>query len=140
MTTSIAVNGQNRIFLDANGNLALVSGLPAVMQNCMTAMRVRRGEMMYAANGGVPFQEAIWDTFNPKLFEAAARGIIQGVSGVLPGGVLGFTMQKQGNNFYYLAVIQTIYGTGVLVNDAANLQNPGNVLDYNFILDQSQLG
>jgi hypothetical protein len=138
MTTTMAVNAQNRIYLDANGNLAFISGLPAVMQNCMTALRVRRGEMMYAANGGMPFFEAIWNTYNPKLFEAAARGILLGVSGVT--GVLAFSMQRQGNNFFYMAVIQTIYGNGVLVNNASYLQSAGNILDYNFILDQSRLG
>lgn len=105
---SFAVDANNDLFLDASGNLAFVTGVNAVGQNCQTAVKAQRGEMILAMNKGMPTRATAWDQYNPSQFEAAVRSIILSVDGVL--SITAFAMVKQDNDLKYVASIHTIYG------------------------------
>lgn len=139
MTLSLSINSNNDIFI-AGGVLATVTGRDAVLQNCFTAMQSQRGEMMYAANNGMPYRATVWDQYSPELFEAAARSVLTNIYGVI--GVLSFDSAINENTLAYVATIQTIYGTGIIASSSVSYSQttqPGNILDYNLILDQSRI-
>lgn len=108
MVQSVAINANGDTYLDASGNLAMVSGVGAVSQNCVTAMRAVKGEMQYNLTGGMPYAATAFNTYNPIAFEAAARKIIGAVTGVT--AVTSFAVTKVGGALQYSASIQTIYG------------------------------
>ncbi len=108
MTQSIALKNGD-IYLDSSGNLAFVTGLQACEQNCQTAMLALQGEMMYAADAGLPYAAVAWENYRPQLFQPAARSVIMQVQDVL--GVISFTQELNGNTLSYTATISTIYGT-----------------------------
>jgi hypothetical protein len=109
MTTTIAEDENRDLYLGADGNIAFLTAAPCVAQLTKSRVESQRGEMMYAADQGMPTRATAWDTFNPKQFEAAARSIITATPDVT--GIESFTMQKQDNDLSYQATINTIYGT-----------------------------
>ncbi|MDR0736811.1 MAG: hypothetical protein LBF51_08315, partial [Zoogloeaceae bacterium] len=70
---SIRAGEKRDIGLDASGRLALAEGLSAITQNCVTALSAQLGEMIHAADQGVPTMAAVWEKYNPAVFEAMAR-------------------------------------------------------------------
>lgn len=111
---SLKLDSNRKLTLNASGNLATVSGLAAIVQNCETAMRTQLGEMYYNADEGIPTRDTLWDRYNPTQFIAAGRLRLAGVEGVTK--VLTFTAEKSGNIFTYTAKIETVYGLGVVTN------------------------
>lgn len=114
MITTFAVNENNDIFLDENGNVAILVGMPAVLQLCSHAAKTVLGEMVLAVNGGIPYFQTVWKDGIPNLpaFEAALRKAIMAVEGVL--NVEQLQTQIAENLLSYVAVISNIYGTGTL--------------------------
>ncbi|MDR2093035.1 MAG: DUF2634 domain-containing protein [Azoarcus sp.] len=111
---SIRADERRDIGLAADGRLALVEGLEAVTQNCLTAMSAQRGEMVLAADEGVPTRATVWDKYRPAIFEAAARRTLEAVEGVT--GVTGFQMNRDENTLHYTARIRTQYGEIAVIN------------------------
>jgi len=109
-------NANNDLFIAPNGNLSIIvdaQGDPqAIAQCCKTAVQAQLGEMLYAADQGVPMMATAFNAYLPAQFEAAARSAIMSVQGVLR--VTGFTVQRVGEAFTYSATIQTIYGQGTV--------------------------
>lgn len=109
---TLGTNSKNDLHIGVDGRLVVLSDLDAVMQNCATAMKAQRAEMIYAMEDGMPFRQTAWDTFNPVQFEAAARMVILAVAGVTD--VQSFGMSMNDNILSYTAVIVTTYGLGIL--------------------------
>ncbi|ABS48561.1 MULTISPECIES: hypothetical protein [Yersinia pseudotuberculosis complex] len=114
---SLALNDKHRLYLDAAGNLAVVTNLAACLQNCKTAMLAQRNEMIYAMDEGIPYRETLWDQYRPAQFEAAARTAIKAITGVKQ--ITSFSIARAGNDFYYSATIKTEWGTGAINNERA---------------------
>jgi len=113
--TTIAENSNRDIYRDpVTGNLAFVSGAYAIAQLCKSRIEAQRGEMIYAADEGMPTRATAWDLFNPKQFEAAARVIILATDGVT--SITSFNMSSLNNVLSYTAVINTIYGTATITS------------------------
>jgi hypothetical protein len=108
MTKTFESNDRNDLVIGTDGNLSIVSGLRAVALNCRSAMQAQRGEMLFAADRGIPTLGTVWNAYLPAQFEAAARVAIKRVAGVV--AVTGFTIDRTGEAFGYTATIQTIYG------------------------------
>lgn len=106
--TSIATNANNDIYLDATGNLAMVSGINAVQQDCEHAMKTQVGECILQTTYGVPTMETVWLEWKPKQFEAAARALLLTVPDVIQ--VTSFTITRSGNVANYTADIESTYG------------------------------
>jgi len=111
MTQMIATNANNDI-ITLNGNIQFLAGIYAVLQNCKSAMLAQRGEMMYSTQTGMPWNETVFDNYNERQFEAAARDVLLSVSGV--ESVLSFNTQAHDGTLSYASTIQTIYGTGTI--------------------------
>lgn len=105
--TSFATNANNDIYLDATGNLAMVTGIDAVKQDCEHIIKAQLGEMPLALDQGVPTLTTIWADWRPAQFEAYARKMLLSVPGVV--AVKGFTLTRAAGVASYLAEIQTIY-------------------------------
>ena len=115
MSQLFAVNDDNDIYTEANGNVAFVSGLEAVAQNCEQAMKAQLGEMIYDKSAGVNYQGTLFSSSgNVVGFTASARAALALVPDVL--GVESFRVYYDGNTAKYQAVIETPYGTERIEN------------------------
>lgn len=117
--TSLAENANRDIYLDATGNLATVTGIDQTSQCCKSAVEVVLGECILDLTHGLPYDQAVWTTYLPRVFEAAARKAILAVLNV--DSVVSFTLQQVGDTLTYSAVILTTFGqsvtaTGVIPN------------------------
>lgn len=109
----LAVDLDNDLYLAPSGAVATSTELAACMQACAHAMKAQLGEMMYAADQGLPNFSIIWvGAPNLLQFEAASRATLRAVKGVLD--ITAFSASVQSNRLTYSATIRTIYGTVVL--------------------------
>lgn len=111
---SLALDKNRKLFIDNSGNIAQVTGLAEVVQNCETAMRAQLGEMYYNADSGIPTRGTVWDTYRPLQYIAAGRVTLAAVDGVI--GIKSFTVDLTDGVFTYTAEILTIYGPGAVSN------------------------
>jgi len=113
MTTQIAVNANNDIFVDADGNLSLAYDINAVLQAAQQAAQSQLGEMQYAVDRGIPNFQVLWGG-SPSVaqFEAALRRELMRVTDVI--SVPRITVQLLADALVYTATIQTTFGTGAI--------------------------
>lgn len=100
-------------FLVSGRSLVLRPNLDAVLLVCRHCAQAILGEMIFAANQGMPYFETVWvgaPTTAP--FEAAFRERIARVEGVQ--SIDELTTEQVGDIMRYSATITTIYGTGAL--------------------------
>jgi hypothetical protein len=109
---TLALNAARDICLGADGNLAILEGREAIAQNAATAMRALRGEMLFAADEGMPHFEAAFLKYRPALFEASARKTLAKVAGVAK--VASLTHRREGDTLAYEAQLWTADGPAAL--------------------------
>ncbi len=110
MSNTIAVNEFNDIYIDGNGNLAMVEGLESVKQSIEHAVKTQLGEEIFQINRGLPNFQTVWNgTPNLLQFEAALYAIIESVSGVIRITSLDSTVDSK-NDLFYTAEVMTEYG------------------------------
>jgi hypothetical protein len=115
MSLVLAVDGKNDLYVGANGSLATVAGLDAVMQAAQQAAQTQLGEMLYAVDQGVPNFATVWNGApNVPQFGAFLRRTLLAVENVT--GVESVEVTRSGNVLTYVARIQTIYGTGEIAS------------------------
>lgn len=109
MSQTLAVDSNNDIYLNAENNLAIATGLQAVSQNCEHAMKTLLGECVLDLPRGIPNFETVWNG-RPNLaqYNLASVLALQAVEGVVK--VPAFESVKVGDALQYTATIQTIYG------------------------------
>lgn len=113
MTRSLAMDENGDIYLGADGNLAIVTGLEATMQAAQQAAQTMLGEMQYAVDKGMPNFDVIWSgSPNISQFDAYLRRTLLSVEHVI--GIKDLIITRNGNTLSYVATIQTDYGTGAL--------------------------
>lgn len=105
---SFGATNKNDLYLGRDGNMGIVVDKDAIRQNCETAIKAQLGEMIYAADEGMPIMQTVWDRFDPAQFEAAARTTLQTVEGVT--AVDSFNVELVGDTVQYQALIHTIFG------------------------------
>jgi hypothetical protein len=98
------------MFLGGDNNLAMVSNIDAVLQDCEHTMKALFQEMIYAYDRGLPYFQTVWQKKNFVQFEAQGRSALLRVNGVV--SVLLFVVTTEGDVLSYNAVIETIYGVG----------------------------
>lgn len=109
MTRVLTVDENNDIYVGRDGRLAISSGLPAIRQACEHAAKAQLGEMMFAADRGIPNFATVWSgTPNLGQFEAALRRALLRVDGVL--AVTAFTAEVAGGVLSYRVTISTSAG------------------------------
>lgn len=111
MTTTLGTNANNDIYLGPDGNLVVLTGLPAIIAACETAAKAQLGEMVLAINAGIPNFQTVW-IGSPKLaiFENYLRRTLQAIEGVIE--VKETTTSVVGDVLSYTATIETIFGQG----------------------------
>ena len=115
MFSTFAVNENNDIYLDQYGNLAIVTGIEAIMQGCKQAAQTLLGEMIYNINQGVPYFQQLWNGVpNVQQWTAALRNAFFTVPGVVE--IISLITSQDGNTFNYTAVIRTSVGMGTVTN------------------------
>lgn len=113
MTRSLAVTADNDLLLDAGGSLVVAVDIEAVKFAAAQTVKAIRGEMVFAADQGMPYFEALWNG-SPNLLQvkAALRQRLLAVGGVVD--VPELTASLRGDSFVYSATILTIYGAASL--------------------------
>lgn len=108
------IAGINDLYIGADGNLAVATGLAAVMQACASAARTLLGECVLQTDVGLPNFQLIWvGVPNVPQWQAALRFTLQAVEGV--DSIVSINAIRASKNvLQYTAVIKTIYGQGVL--------------------------
>lgn len=113
MTVSFSVDQNNDLFIGADGNLSVSSGLQAVLHAAQQAAQAQLGEMVFAVDQGIPNFQTVWNGApNIAQFEAALRRTLLSVPGVK--GVLALNVTVGDNRLNYQATIQTEFGTGAI--------------------------
>lgn len=113
MSKVLAANSDNDIYLDPQGNIAIRTGLEAVMQSCENAAKAQLKEMVLAYNQGVANFQTIWtNAANVAQYEAYVRRAIKAVAGVTE--VNDLTVTVADHIVKYSATISTVYGSAVL--------------------------
>lgn len=109
MTTALAINDENDIYIDGANNIALVTGQTAVKQAAQTTSRAQLGEMILFTTQGMPALQNVFNA-NPNLavYQAAVVAAIEQIYGVISVQSIVFT--KTETVLSYIAVIQSIYG------------------------------
>lgn len=114
MTMTFATNSNNDIYLDAGNNLAIATGLAAVMEACRTASLAQLGEEVLFTENGIPTFQTIWvGTPNYALFTAYLQKTLLQVDGVQE--IVMLDLKTIGDVLSYRATIKTVFGTGELV-------------------------
>lgn len=110
---AFSVNTNNDLTLAADGNLAVVEGLRAVLHTCAQVAKAQLNEMVLAVDEGMPNFQTVWvGAPNLRQFEAYLSARLQRVEGVT--NVLSLEASAANGTLRYTAVIETIYGEGVL--------------------------
>lgn len=104
---SIATNANNDIYIGPDGNLAMVTGVTAVQQDCEHALKAQLGEMIYSPAKGMPTFDDVWQSRNFIRWEAAARATLANINGVVK--VVSFNVTVSADTFSYVAQIETVY-------------------------------
>lgn len=110
MTTTLALSaGTNDLYLDASGNLAVISGLPAVEQCCATASKAQLGEMILETILGIPNFETIWvGSPNYSLWQSYLITALNNVLGVNEVSSIAFSSES--GALSYTATIASQFG------------------------------
>lgn len=113
MVTTFGTDTNNDLYLGNDGNIAVLSGINAVLAACETATKAQLGEMVLAVTQGIPNFQTVWvGTPNYALYQSYLRNTLLGVPGVL--NVKSIDLTIEGNTLKYTATIQTQFGTAVL--------------------------
>lgn len=109
MTLALGLNANNDLYVTPNGTLAIVTGIAAVAQTCLTATKAQMGEMVLNTTSGIPNFQDVWNGVpNLAQWQAALQNTLQNVPGVVK--VVSVTTGASGSTLSYTAVIETIYG------------------------------
>lgn len=113
MTTVLAADTNNDLFIGDDGALATRSGLAAVLQACEQAAKTQLGEMIYATGEGIPNFSTVWNgSPNRSQFEAFVRRTLLAVPDVVEVQELSTAVSN--HVLSYSATIKTIYGLGAV--------------------------
>lgn len=105
----------NDLVIGDDGNLSLITAIKAVSQTAEHYAYTLRGEMLFAADLGVPFFDvAFGATPNIAQFESFMRSRIMEVDEVVR--INSLTATQVDDSLMYNAEIVTIYGVGNISN------------------------
>jgi hypothetical protein len=116
MAQTFAVNQNNDLYLDENGNIAIVNDITAIEQACAQSVKTQQGEIIFDINRGIPNFDTVWSKGQQSIpqWEAAVRTIILSNEDVI--AIQQFQVSVAGNILNYQALIQTDFGLGLVNN------------------------
>lgn len=115
MVKTFATNADNDLYIGADGNLAIATGLDAVMGACASAAKALLGEMVLEVNKGIPYFQSVFNGIpNLAIFQSYLLNALNAVPGV--NSVKNLTVSVSNHTLNYTAEIDTIYGLGKITN------------------------
>ena len=106
---TIARDANCDLFLDSDGNIALVSGKNAYAQIVNAKMRTTVGEMMLNMDGGLPyFQTVFADSDLIPIWQAEGTDMVTSLPFVK--SIIAFNCEVEGNVLKYELKIETDEG------------------------------
>lgn len=115
MVATFGTNEQNDIYLNSEGNLAVLTGLQAVIGACETISKSQLGEMVLTDTQGIPNFQTVWvGSPNYSLYQSFLRSALLGVPGVVD--VRSISLFADGNTLKYTAQISTDFGDAEIGN------------------------
>jgi hypothetical protein len=113
MTQVLAVDSKNDLYLDSGNNIAVASGLTAILQACETATKAQLAEMLLETGKGIPNFQTVWiGAPNVPLWTSYIRSTLAAVQGVQQ--VVSLEVFQRGNTLTYTATIKTQFGNAVI--------------------------
>lgn len=110
MTATFGTDDTNDLYLGADGNIVLLSGIEAVAEACETATKAQLGEMLLMTTLGIPNFQTVWRGVpNFAVYTSFLRNTLQNVNGVQ--SVESLELKAQSNVLSYVATIKTTFGT-----------------------------
>lgn len=111
MTKTLGTNSNNDLYLSPDGNVVLLSGLPAVLAACENVAKSQLREMVLAQQAGIPNFQTVWvGVPNLEIWKQYLRRQLSNVMGVVE--VVSLNAQQRGNILTYSATIRTEFGEG----------------------------
>lgn len=111
MIKTFAVDENNDLFLNAIGNISIISDLEAVLQIAERSVKTQLGELLYNTDRGIPNFDLAWKgTPNLPQYEAALRRTLLSISSVTE--VIRLNIIIKADMLEYSAEIATVFGTG----------------------------
>ena len=106
---TLSINKANDLHA-VNGRLAIATGIDAVSQTCMRAVKSQMSEMPFAYDKGVNYKDFVFGQ-SPRWnsFKSACEKQILGVNGVR--SIQAFNIAFKDGVIAYEAFIETIYGS-----------------------------
>jgi hypothetical protein len=105
--TVIGTDSNNDIYQDANGDIALLSGVAALQQDCVHALQAQLREMVLAYDQGMPTMDDVFQSANLQKYSAVGITTLLAINGVT--GVQSFVAQFVDGQMVYEADILTVY-------------------------------
>lgn len=113
MTTVIAIDQNNDIFIDSTNNLAIATGAEAIAQAAKTATLAQLEEMLFFTTQGMPARQTVFvGSPNYALYQSALVSAITAINGVV--AVTKLVLSANNGTLNYEATIETIYGATVI--------------------------
>ena len=109
--STFLVDSKNDLVL-VGDTLQIASGLQGALLAAKHYAQTLRGEMMHDMQSGVRFFDTVFNASRLQLFEMDFRRRVMQLADVR--AVTNFDARIVGNELYYSATIETIYGAGVI--------------------------
>lgn len=115
MPLTFETDNNNDLTLGSDGNLSMISGLDAVIQQCEEAMETLLGELIYDKTKGIDYGNTVFSG-SPDFvkFERQASAQLLAVDTIQ--NVTDFTLEIVGDTLRYTAIIDSTLGTGNITN------------------------
>lgn len=108
------VDENNNFVFGPDGQIPIIGELPATAQTARQYSQARRGEMIYKADEGVPYEVIAWNTEpNEAAFEVAQRARLLQLPTVT--AVTSFEINRVGEVLKYTATLDSDNGE-IVVN------------------------
>lgn len=106
---TIAINGNNDIYLTSSGSLAVKEDLEAMADILTNKVQTNKGELIYDTEKGIDFMNTIFNSpSEPELFQAELIEQLEDTDGVK--NVYSYSSSVANNVYSYTADIITDYG------------------------------
>jgi len=110
---TLHVDENNDFVVAADGQLGMLSGIPAIGQTSVQFGKARRDEMIHKMDEGMPYALVAWaQDPNEAAFEAAMRDRLSQVTDVT--AVTAFEIVRDGERLGYTATLATALGDTVI--------------------------
>jgi hypothetical protein len=110
MVQTFGTNSSGDIYLGADGNLVILSGIQAIAAACVTACLTQLGECVLQTEVGLPNFQTVWvGSPDYAIWETYLQNTLLNVDGVT--SVQSIAISPANNTLTFVAQINTIYGS-----------------------------